>query len=86
MRQYLYLLEIDRDKPQPIELRIIYAVDEEDAQRKATKRTIHYSGAQITLRRSETHFTVAHTTYPPYIDMAEGMNDTPNSPHRTNRS
>ena len=73
MRQYLYVLAVDQGTSKPIELFLIYAIDEEDAQKKARKRTIDYPGAEIALRRCKGLFTVVHSTYPPYIDVEEGM-------------
>ncbi len=71
MRHYLYTLEVDRGKPYPIELFIIYAVDDVDAMKKAQKRVSDHRNVEMTLKRCQGHFMVAHTEYPPYIDVEE---------------
>ncbi len=71
MRQYLYTLEVDRGRFHAIELFILYAVDDEDAHKKARKRVKEPSHAQLTLKRGESYYIAAHIVYPPYIDMED---------------
>jgi len=71
MRQYLYTLEVDHGEPEPIELCIIYAVDDEDAERKARKRVPDHTSATMTLKRCMGHFIIHSTELPPYIDREE---------------
>ena len=71
MRQYLYTLQVDRGKPAPVELFIIYAVDDVDAMQKARKRVADHRQVEMTLKRCQGHFTMVHREYPPYIDMEE---------------
>ena len=73
MRLYLYILEVKQGKPQPTLLFVLYAIDEEDAQNQTSKPASGYPGAKITLKRSESHFTAIHTTYPPYVDIEAGV-------------
>ena len=71
MRHYLYTLEVDRGKSEPIELFIIYAVDDVDAMRKAQKRVSDHRRVEMILKRCEGYFMAAHCQYPPYIDVEE---------------
>ena len=71
MRHYLYTLEVDRGKPYPIELFIIYAVEDVDAMKKAQKRVSDHQRVEMTLKRCQGHFMAAHCQYPPYIDVEE---------------
>jgi hypothetical protein len=71
MRHYLYTLEVNRGKSNPLELFIIYAVDDVDAMKKARKRVLDHQHVQMTLKMCQGHFTMVHREYPPYIDMEE---------------
>jgi hypothetical protein len=71
MRHYLYTLQVDRGKPAPLELFIIYAVDDVDAMKKARKRVADHRRVEMTLKRCQGQFTIVHREYPPYIDTEE---------------
>ena len=65
MRHYLYTLQVDRGKPAPIELFIIYAVGDVDAMKKARKRVADHRRVKMTLKRCQGHFTMVIQRYLP---------------------
>jgi hypothetical protein len=68
MRHYLYILQVDRGKLEPIELFIIYALDDVDAMKKARKQVADHRKVEMMLKKCQGHFTTVHREYPPYID------------------
>jgi hypothetical protein len=74
MRLYLYILEEDHGPHKPLNLYVLYALDDEDARHKAKRRIPDMvNWTKVHLRRSQGHFKSASREYPPYIDMEEGQ-------------